>query len=794
MKHRRVLLLLSQVFANGGVQRFNRTLLAAIETLGCECDVYSLADDEAAHDKWQQENSGLHVRTFGGSKPRFALAVIRAVASGRYDDVIIGHVHFLRLVVNARLIGSRRSRLLLVAHGVEVWNRLHGGRRAALSSVERILCVSEYTAQSMREQAPAVPAHRFSVFPNALADVWVAKVQALSTPRAAARGASYILSVARLTRYDRTKGIIHALEAFAQLADRQLRFVIAGTGDDLPFLRQIAERLGVAERVDFPGAVSDSELVALYRECQAFVLPSSQEGFGIVFLEAMYFGAPVIAAREKGAVDVIRHGETGLLVPYGDVAALGAAMTRVLGDFALRDSLRTAARANVTGDGCFTASAFTSRLASLLDNVDGTRQYVFVNRYFHPDESATSRMLSDLARRLSRAGLRVAVVTSRQLYDDPAAQLPAESQVDGIAVHRVSTATLGRGTLIGRALDYLTFHLAAGARLRRLLRPGDVVIAKTDPPMLSVTVARAARVRGAVLINWLQDVFPEAANELGVAIRPAWLATWLRRMRNASLRQAECNVAIGARMAERLMAQGVPAAKVRVIPNWADVAEIIPKPVEGNPIRAELGLRDHFVVGYSGNLGRAHEFETFLEAAALLRDDPAFVFLITGGGAKIAALRRDVETRGLRNFRFQPYQPAERLADSMAAADVHLVSLLPQIEGLIVPSKFYGILAAGRPAIFIGDADGELAREIRSGDCGVAIGVGDSAGLARELRQFRADPALLARLGSNARKLAQSRYSSERALQAWLAMIASIAPPAAEPVVLAGLQSAQSGR
>ena len=639
MKNRRVLLLFSEVFANGGIQRFNRTLLAAIETLGCDCDVYSLADDETARRKWSESASTLRVRVFGGDKARFAAAAIRAVASAAYDDVIIGHVHFLELVVSARVFGRRRARLLLVAHGVEVWNRLHRARRQALASVDRILCVSEYTAQSMREQAPKIPAERFSIFPNALADLWIAKVEALTGGPVNAADPPYILSVARLSRHDRPKGIITTLEAFAQLADRNLRFVIAGTGDDLPFLRQIATRLGVAERVDFPGAVSDSELVALYRDCQAFVLPSGQEGFGIVFLEAMFFGAPVIAAREKGAVDVIRDGETGLLVPYGDVVALAAAMTRVLDDPALREALRGAARANVTDDGCFTAAAFTRRLAGLLENEERQRQYVFVNRYFHPDESATSRMLTDLTRRLSGAGLRVTVVTSRQLYDDPMAQLPAEDEVDGVVVHRVSTATRGRDTLIGRALDYLTFHLAARARLRRLLQPGDVVIAKTDPPMLSVTVARAARARGAVLVNWVQDVFPEAANELGVPIRPSWLYRLLQRMRNASLRAAEFNVAIGTHMAERLIEQGVPATRIRVIPNWADVAEIVPKPVEGNPIRAALGLQEHFVIGYSGNLGRAHEFETFLEAATLLRDSAEFVFLITGGGAKVAALQ-----------------------------------------------------------------------------------------------------------------------------------------------------------
>ncbi len=253
------------------------------------------------------------------------------------------------------------------------------------------------------------------------------------------------------------------------------------------------------------------------------MLPSGQEGFGIVFLEAMFFGAPVIAAREKGAVDVIRDNETGLLVDYGDVVGLAGAISRVLEDRALAEHLRRAARANVIHDGCFTATAFTRRLAALLSEAAAPRKVVFVNRYFHPDESATSRMLSDLARRLARGGQPVAVVTSRQRYDDADAQLPARGEVDGVIVHRVATARQGRATMVGRALDYLSFHVAAYLKLRRILKPGDIVVAKTDPPLLSVSVALAARARRATLVNWLQDVFPEVATELGVAVRPAWL-------------------------------------------------------------------------------------------------------------------------------------------------------------------------------------------------------------------------------------------------------------------------------
>jgi len=401
---------------------------------------------------------------------------------------------------------------------------------------------------------------------------------------------------------------------------------------------------------------------------------------------------------------------------------------------------------------------------------------VFVNRYFYPDESATSRMLSDLTFRLARRGISVAVVTSRQLYDDPHADLPAHELVSGVTVHRVATATRGRTRLAGRAADYLSFHVAAGAKLFALLTSGDVVVAKTDPPLISVVTSHIARVRRAQLVNWLQDVFPEVAVALGMSTIPGWVANALRSLRDRSLRRAAVNIVLGERMRDHLLALGIEAKRIRVVPNWADTCQVTPLQTAQSVTRQKLGLGGRFVIGYSGNLGRAHEFDTLLGAARLLREDARFAFLITGAGAKAASLRRAAESESLNNFHFLPFQPPELLSDSLSAADAHLISLLPALEGLIVPSKLYGILAAGRPAVFIGDPDGEVARVIREHNCGVAVAVGDSGRLAAELRSMLDTPRRLEVMGGNARRLAEERYTSDHAVAAWSQMLESIAP------------------
>jgi glycosyltransferase involved in cell wall biosynthesis len=404
------------------------------------------------------------------------------------------------------------------------------------------------------------------------------------------------------------------------------------------------------------------------------------------------------------------------------------------------------------------------------------QKIVFVNRFFFPDQSATSRILSDLAFQLARLGVPVTVVSSRQLYNDPLARLPAYEVVDGITINRVSTATRGRANLAGRALDYATFYAAAAAKLLHVLSRGDVVVAKTDPPLVSIPVSWVAHARGAIFVNWLQDLFPEVAAVLTPSLMPSWVAEILTSWRDRTLRQASMNVVLGSSMGRRLRDRGVPDARIMEIPNWSDPDAIVPVASGKSETRRSLGLTDRFVVGYSGNFGRAHDFETLIGAARLLADDSAFAFLMTGAGAQCAPLQQTVRRDGLTNFVFQDYQSPERLSDSMAASDVHLVSLLPALEGLIVPSKIYGILASGRPSVFIGDPDGEIATLLAEYDCGVTVRMGDSEGLSKQLRALRHDRLRLGSMGFRARALAVSRFTSHHAASEWLSLLSRVAP------------------
>jgi colanic acid biosynthesis glycosyl transferase WcaI len=400
---------------------------------------------------------------------------------------------------------------------------------------------------------------------------------------------------------------------------------------------------------------------------------------------------------------------------------------------------------------------------------------LLLNRFFFPDHSATSQLVTDLAIDLAARGFEVIAITSRQRYDDPSARLALEQVHAGVRIRRVGTTRFGRQNLAGRALDYLSFYLGASIALWREARRGAVVIAMTDPPLLAVPALVVARLRGARYFNWLQDVFPEVAERLN-SLHPRALASLLRVLRNWSLRHADTTVVIGAHMAARIAP--FCASPPVVIPNWAleECAEANATSASSDvgathPLRATWGLSEAFIVGYSGNMGRAHRLDELIDAASALRSQPRLRFVLIGDGAQRAALAARVQGLGLKNVIFQPYQPRECLRESLSLPDIHIVSLDERLEGLIVPSKFVGVLAMGRPVLWIGAAEGEVGSLVRAFGCGVTVPSGDAAALTQVLRELSDDYASggtrLRAMAQQAQALWRTRFKRRDALDAW---------------------------
>ena len=400
----------------------------------------------------------------------------------------------------------------------------------------------------------------------------------------------------------------------------------------------------------------------------------------------------------------------------------------------------------------------------------------FINRYFYPDISATSQMLSDVAFGLAAKGRSVTVITSRQTYEDPGARLPAADKVNGVTIVRIATTRLGRSSLPGRALDYLSFYVSAFAATLRLAKPGDIVVSKTDPPLLGTVTGWAAKLKRAKSVNWLQDIYPEVAQRLGIRWLGSPLAAPIRALRNRSVRRADCNVVIGERMAKIVKSFGAEPSQVWLIQNFCDDVAIQPLARQHNPLRREWGFtEDDFVIGYSGNLGRAHDLETLLGAADLLAGERHVHFLFIGGGHLRDKLAAEAKARDLSNITTRPYQPRERLGLSLTVPDLHWASLIPGLEGLILPSKLYGIAAAGRPLLMVGDSEGDIARLVARHAFGMSVDPRDADAFAGHILALKGNPKSCETLGANARAFIDQHASRAKALDAWSALVETLA-------------------
>jgi colanic acid biosynthesis glycosyl transferase WcaI len=394
---------------------------------------------------------------------------------------------------------------------------------------------------------------------------------------------------------------------------------------------------------------------------------------------------------------------------------------------------------------------------------------IFFNRFFHPDASATSQLLSDLAFDLVAGGREIHVVTSRLF-----ASQSAQETVNGVTVHRVSDSCKRRHSLFQRAISYLDYYRGARSAATHLVAPGDIAVFKTDPPMLSAAIGHLATKRGARIVLWLQDLFPEVARQYGIVGTKGPLGALLRRLRNNSLVTADSIVVIGDLMAKRVATFNcVPNNRIHVIHNWSNGHEINPTATDSNPLRRQWGLENKFIVEYSGNLGRVHEFDTMLDAAKLLRSHADIKFLVIGDGPRLAEVETCISRYKLANMLIRPPQDRLVLSQSLGVGDVHLSILRPEFEGLVHPSKLYGIMAAGRPTIFVGSMEGETSRILAESNCGVSIRTGDARALAATILCMKNDSAMRDEMGRRARESFEARYDMPIALSRWASILGS---------------------
>lgn len=400
---------------------------------------------------------------------------------------------------------------------------------------------------------------------------------------------------------------------------------------------------------------------------------------------------------------------------------------------------------------------------------------LFVNQHYWPDVAATGQILTDLAEHLAARGFEVDVLTGRGRYVSGELEAPAEEVRNGVRIRRLISTSFGRSSHLGRIADYAGYYLGA---LRTLLAGEryDLVIVLTTPPLLSVAARLAGRLRGQPYAVWSMDLHPDAEVAIGMLAERGLPARVLHGLNNAGYRGADLVVDLGFRMKERIAAKGVAPDRLVTIGMWSDGAGVRPIDPADNPVRRALGLGpDRLVVMYSGNAGVAHRFEEVREAMRALKDDARFYFLFVGSGPRRAEVEAFIEAEGIANASYRDYFPREELAASLSAGDVHLLTLRESMAGVVVPSKLYGILAAGRPVVMVGPERSEPAQAIRRHDVGVVVDPeagGTGADLVAALRGLADDPDARRRMGARARAAFEAEYDRGVLCEAWAELLA----------------------
>jgi colanic acid biosynthesis glycosyl transferase WcaI len=368
---------------------------------------------------------------------------------------------------------------------------------------------------------------------------------------------------------------------------------------------------------------------------------------------------------------------------------------------------------------------------------------LFINQFFWPDSSATSQQLTDLALGLTQRGHVISILCSDGEYAEVTADKPPP-----VTIYRVPALPFVRGR-IGRVFSYLSFYVFALLRGLTLPRQ-DVVVTMTTPPLISLLGTAVKMLRGSRHYSWEQDLYPDVAVDLNYINSGALVDRVAGFFVDLSRDRADGIIALGECMKQRLVNRGVPDQKITIAEHWASSLLIKPMPRPGDP--------NELVLLYSGNLGLAHDLYTLGNAMRLLRDDLRFHLLFVGGGALRQEFADFCTSNLLPSVEFRPYVARELLSEGLAAGDIGVVTQRESCFGSVVPSKVYGILAAGRPVLFIGPRDATPACIIKRHKCGWQIDCGDESSLAELLRFLAENPHLVRDAGTRARQALLDHY------------------------------------
>jgi colanic acid biosynthesis glycosyl transferase WcaI len=406
--------------------------------------------------------------------------------------------------------------------------------------------------------------------------------------------------------------------------------------------------------------------------------------------------------------------------------------------------------------------------------------YLLLAQHYAPEEVSGAVLATELATDLVQMGHQVSFVTCApnyphgQVFSGYRNRLYQREMRDGVQVIRTWSYISSDKTFWRRILNYGSFSASAFPGALRAGKP-DVVFCYSPPLALGISGWMLSQLWDVPWVLRVEDLYPDAAVAAGVLRHPTAIR-FFQRLERFLYRRADHISLISEGFRRNLLGKGVAPAKLSVTPVWADPDIIRPMPKQ-NRFRQQYGLDAHFVVLYAGTLGHTSALEDVLASAARLRDQDGIRFVIVGEGVKKAALSRLVAEQRLDNVLMLPFQPRERFAEMLAAADVGLVTLNRQSFGFSLPSKIFNTMASARPILAVTPPQSEVAQLVQQGDCGINVPVGHPEELAQVIAGLAQSQECLAEMGVRGRQLLESRYSRQACIGSFARLLEQVASP-----------------
>ena len=384
-----------------------------------------------------------------------------------------------------------------------------------------------------------------------------------------------------------------------------------------------------------------------------------------------------------------------------------------------------------------------------------------VSEIFYPSEASTGYILTKLAEGLA-SEYDVGVLTAL----NGKSKESAFEVYKGIKIYRCFATRFDKNELLLRLINAISFNISMLLKAFQKFSKNDLVLAVTNPPFLPYFALLISKIKRCKFIIVVHDVYPDLMAVLGLLKRSSLIFKTWSYLNKLLFAWSDLIIVLSADMKDLLCDRFKFYSlkeKIRVIPNWAETDTIKPDAKEHIGLVKDLGLKGKFIIEYAGNFGRPNDIETIIEAAKKLRDHDDIIFLFAGDGAKRKWVEEEKKKWELQNLVQLGAYSRQDQQHVLNASDVSLIALIKGMRGISMPSRFYNILASGRPVIAIVDYDMEVASIIKKENIGWVVSPGDHSALAEAILEGQKDKSLMKK-GHKSRILAEEYYSYKRIL------------------------------